>query len=54
MAKKTVKAKIPGHKDPVRYPVILKYEEKFYKNFEVTSKLIVAGIKKKLKEIQRS
>jgi len=51
MAKKTVNAKIPGHKDPVRYPVILQYEGEFHRNFSLVGKLIIKGIKENLQNV---
>lgn len=37
------------HKDPVRYPVIEKYESEFKKNFTFTTKLSIVEITKKIK-----
>lgn len=49
---KIQKKKPVGHKDPVRFPVILDYEGEFHKNFNFISKSIVKDIEKKLKSIQ--
>lgn len=43
-----VRKQVREHKDPVKFPVIEKYEKEFKNNFSYISKSIVQDIKKKL------